>query len=92
MIRGRDTITVDGESMRCHVSWTKSEDTVTEAQHRYLTTYLTVTYLPSKTIAHGAVVTYRGDTYETMGPEQYHTDMQGKPSHKTRELKWVNPV
>lgn len=103
MIRGRDKLQVKparepGEpepatkTVRAHVSWEDGEE-VKESSSAVSVSYvvtarrIVATYGPSTTIADNSVVTYKGNEYKPIGPEELHTDMQGREHHKTRRLE-----
>lgn len=75
-----------------HVSWSDSSEVLSLQSGlgyagKLIGRELVATYTPSHEIPNGATVTWRGDKWQTDGPEELHTDMQGRLHHKTRRLR-----
>ena len=73
-----------------HVSWdegTEQRLVIVDSLTTVITRYVKATYTPEHSIPARATVTWRGLQFETDGPEEIHTDMQGRLHHKTRRLR-----
>lgn len=107
MIKGRDRIVIldaatkdnpnpQPRNARAHVSWNGGEQQMVSGDAPgysvYLSRYLTVTYGSTVDIPQDSTVTFREHDYKPTGPEEQHTDMMGRLSHKTRRLLWVEQI